>query len=213
MTARKNAVAAIATQKVASTENYLEHAGEDIYGSYVFGDEAQRQYLPKPIYKKLRRTIEGREAFDPSIADAIAGRDVCGKAKTGSGKTLAFGVPLLQRTMASPANREYGACPTGAPGHGRSRESGTWARRPTTGPSCGPASATPSAGARSGPTPRNHTSQTAGEYRTSSGCRATPCQATTNSRPSPSHRAGLNRPARAFRRPRSRIPLPASRFS
>ena len=33
-----------------------------------------------------------------TIADALAGRDVCGKAKTGSGKTLAFGLPLLQRT-------------------------------------------------------------------------------------------------------------------
>ena len=33
-----------------------------------------------------------------TIADALAGRDVCGKAKTGSGKTLAFGVPLLMRT-------------------------------------------------------------------------------------------------------------------
>jgi len=32
-----------------------------------------------------------------TIADALAGRDVCGKAKTGSGKTLAFGLPLLQR--------------------------------------------------------------------------------------------------------------------
>jgi superfamily II DNA/RNA helicase len=32
-----------------------------------------------------------------TIPDALAGRDVCGKAKTGSGKTLAFGVPLLQR--------------------------------------------------------------------------------------------------------------------
>jgi glutamine synthetase len=72
MTARKNAVAAIATQKVDSTANYMEHAGQDIYGSYVFGDEAQRQYLPKPVYKKLRRTIECRESFDPSIADAIA---------------------------------------------------------------------------------------------------------------------------------------------
>ena len=28
-----------------------------------------------------------------TIADALAGRDVCGKAKTGSGKTLAFGLP------------------------------------------------------------------------------------------------------------------------
>lgn len=32
-----------------------------------------------------------------TIPDALAGRDVCGKAKTGSGKTLAFGLPLLQR--------------------------------------------------------------------------------------------------------------------
>src|SRR5437867_1466558 len=39
-----------------------------------------------------------------TIADALAGRDVCGKAKTGSGKTLAFGLPLLMRT------------PTGQPG-------------------------------------------------------------------------------------------------
>jgi superfamily II DNA/RNA helicase len=45
-----------------------------------------------------------------TVADALAGRDVCGKAKTGSGKTLAFGIPLLQRTMASPATE---------PGHPR----------------------------------------------------------------------------------------------
>ncbi len=32
-----------------------------------------------------------------TIDDALAGRDVCGKAKTGSGKTLGFGLPLLQR--------------------------------------------------------------------------------------------------------------------
>jgi glutamine synthetase len=72
MSSRKQAVAAIATQKVASTENYLEHAGEKIYGSYVFGDDAQKEYLPKPVYKKLRRTIAGLEPFDASIADAIA---------------------------------------------------------------------------------------------------------------------------------------------
>jgi superfamily II DNA/RNA helicase len=36
-----------------------------------------------------------------SIADGLAGRDVCGKAKTGSGKTLAFGVPVLQRLAAA----------------------------------------------------------------------------------------------------------------
>lgn len=32
-----------------------------------------------------------------TVADALAGRDMCGKAKTGSGKTLAFGLPVLQR--------------------------------------------------------------------------------------------------------------------
>jgi superfamily II DNA/RNA helicase len=32
-----------------------------------------------------------------TIPDALAGRDVCGKAKTGSGKTLAFGLPILDR--------------------------------------------------------------------------------------------------------------------
>ena len=31
-----------------------------------------------------------------TIADALAGRDVLGKAKTGSGKTLAFGVPAAR---------------------------------------------------------------------------------------------------------------------
>ena len=32
-----------------------------------------------------------------TIHDALAGRDICGKAKTGSGKTLGFGLPMLQR--------------------------------------------------------------------------------------------------------------------
>lgn len=32
-----------------------------------------------------------------AIPDAMAGRDVCGKAKTGSGKTLAFALPIVQR--------------------------------------------------------------------------------------------------------------------
>ncbi len=36
-----------------------------------------------------------------TIADALTGRDVCGKAKTGSGKTLAFGLPALQRVASA----------------------------------------------------------------------------------------------------------------
>jgi superfamily II DNA/RNA helicase len=40
-----------------------------------------------------------------TIPDALAGRDVCGKAKTGSGKTLAFGLPLLARVEQSTPGR------------------------------------------------------------------------------------------------------------
>jgi superfamily II DNA/RNA helicase len=43
-----------------------------------------------------------------SIADALAGRDVCGKAKTGSGKTLAFGLPLLERLAHAEPRRPRG---------------------------------------------------------------------------------------------------------
>ena len=50
-----------------------------------------------------------------TIADAIAGRDVCGKASTGSGKTLAFSLPLVQRlgtTAAGTAPRGLVLVPT-----------------------------------------------------------------------------------------------------
>ena len=41
-----------------------------------------------------------------TIPDAVAGRDLCGKAETGSGKTLAFGLPLLERIEpGAPAGR------------------------------------------------------------------------------------------------------------
>ncbi len=72
MTARETAIASIATLKVASTQDHLGQAGQDIYGQYVFHEDAQRQYLAKPIFRKLRRTIDGNEPFDPAIIDAVA---------------------------------------------------------------------------------------------------------------------------------------------
>ncbi len=72
MTARQSAIAAIAGHRVAATQKYLEHAGEAIYGQYVFHEEAQREYLAKPIFRKLRQTIDGHEPFDPGIVDAVA---------------------------------------------------------------------------------------------------------------------------------------------
>jgi superfamily II DNA/RNA helicase len=38
------------------------------------------------------------------IADALRGRDICGRAPTGSGKTLAFGIPLVAQ-LRSGSNR------------------------------------------------------------------------------------------------------------
>ncbi len=43
-----------------------------------------------------------------TIPDALAGRDVCGKAQTGSGKTLAFGIPALERLGKAAPGRPLG---------------------------------------------------------------------------------------------------------
>ncbi len=40
-----------------------------------------------------------------TVPDALAGRDVCGKAKTGSGKTLAFGLPIIERVGRADSRR------------------------------------------------------------------------------------------------------------
>ncbi len=44
---------------------------------------------------------------DLAIPDALAGRDVCGKAQTGSGKTLAFGLPMVQRLEKAEPKRPH----------------------------------------------------------------------------------------------------------
>jgi len=72
MTARSTAISEIASHRVAKTQDYLEDAGADIFGQYVFHEGAQSQYLAKPIFRKLRRTIDGHEPFDPAIIDAVA---------------------------------------------------------------------------------------------------------------------------------------------
>jgi superfamily II DNA/RNA helicase len=43
-----------------------------------------------------------------TLPDALAGRDVLGRAETGSGKTLAFGLPLLVRTASGNGRRRAG---------------------------------------------------------------------------------------------------------
>jgi superfamily II DNA/RNA helicase len=53
--------------------------------------------VPEVITAALERRgiTEPFEIQAATIADAMAGRDVCGRAPTGSGKTLAFGIPLI----------------------------------------------------------------------------------------------------------------------
>src|SRR4051812_19976784 len=55
--------------------------------------------LPQTLVTALeRRDIRSPFAIQASaLPDALAGRDVLGKAATGSGKTLAFGLPMLAR--------------------------------------------------------------------------------------------------------------------
>lgn len=61
--------------------------------------------VPQNLVERLaaRGITEAFPIQEASIPDALAGRDVVGKAVTGSGKTLAFGLPLMARlTKAQP---------------------------------------------------------------------------------------------------------------
>ena len=63
--------------------------------------------VPEPIVAVLA----ARDITDPFpiqrlvIPDALAGRDITGRAKTGSGKTLAFGIPLVANIAPAAAKR------------------------------------------------------------------------------------------------------------
>jgi superfamily II DNA/RNA helicase len=89
-------------------------AGPDWTGDGdVSGDDTTDRYETSRTFESLGVSAELTKALADegivsafpiqalTVADALAGRDVCGKAKTGSGKTLAFGVPLLQRAKAT----------------------------------------------------------------------------------------------------------------
>ena len=63
---------------------------------------------------ELSRRLAERGITEPypiqsaTLVDALAGRDVSGKAPTGSGKTLAFGIPLVMRAGRSKPKQPHG---------------------------------------------------------------------------------------------------------
>ena len=53
-------------------EDYSGKPGQEIYGELVFNDEAQKRFLSKDVYKKLKATTTAGDALDASIADQVA---------------------------------------------------------------------------------------------------------------------------------------------
>jgi glutamine synthetase len=70
-TARKR-IALTLEREVPERHDYKNEPGQKIYGSLVFNDAAQKQYLSKDVYKKLRATTQRGEPLDASIANQVA---------------------------------------------------------------------------------------------------------------------------------------------
>jgi len=72
-TTRQEAIRSISTEVAAEILEEQRTRFPELFGSLVFGDEVQRQRLPRSVYQALRNTIESGAALDPLIADAVAG--------------------------------------------------------------------------------------------------------------------------------------------
>jgi glutamine synthetase len=71
--ARSAAIAALTSFKsVAPRVNFQTTPIKDLFASNVFAEEAQRERLPKTVFKKLQQTIRKGATLDPAIADAVA---------------------------------------------------------------------------------------------------------------------------------------------
>ena len=90
--------------------------------------------LPKSLVMALsKRGIEKPFAIQShAIPDALAGRDVLGRAQTGGGKTMAFGLPMLARLASSGSMRMSKAPRRTRPRtHPRTRDAGRRRAAPT----------------------------------------------------------------------------------
>ena len=72
-TVRQEAIQAIAGAKHHLNRlDFRKTPVKDVFGANVFNVEEQRQRLPKPVFKALRRTIDAGAPLEPEHADAIA---------------------------------------------------------------------------------------------------------------------------------------------
>jgi len=53
-------------------EKCICEIGSEIFGSTVFSDAVMQERLPKPIYKKLKKTISEGLPLDPEVAEVVA---------------------------------------------------------------------------------------------------------------------------------------------
>jgi glutamine synthetase len=72
MTTARQKIALNISSHPASAEDYTGKPGQEIFGELVFNDAAQKKYLSKDIYKKLKATTTAGDALDASIADQVA---------------------------------------------------------------------------------------------------------------------------------------------
>jgi len=70
-TARKR-IAVSLEREIPPIEDYRARPAQEIYGKLVFNDAAQKQFLSKDVYKKLRATTLRGQPIDASIADQVA---------------------------------------------------------------------------------------------------------------------------------------------
>jgi glutamine synthetase len=68
---RAQAIAAVASTKPEPVPQGLQDP-ETVFGSDVFGYEAMKEYLPKSVFRSLKKTIEKGAPFDPQVADGVA---------------------------------------------------------------------------------------------------------------------------------------------
>ena len=72
-TARQEALKIIANQKHNLERiDFKKTHLKDLFGVNVFNEAAQRERLPKPIFKALQKTIKQGDTLPADIADVVA---------------------------------------------------------------------------------------------------------------------------------------------